>query len=105
MSHRSAYIGRLAQCSVKNPIRFALLLCLTAQHCWSTVFTTNAVISETNFAYDGQDIVIDGATVAIDGLHAFNSLLLTNGAVLTRSAVLVRAISDESVIDAGRNPV
>jgi hypothetical protein len=32
-----------------------------------------------------QDIVIDGATVAIDGPHAFNSLLLTNGAVLTHS--------------------
>jgi hypothetical protein len=48
----------------------------------AAVFTTNLTITETNFAYDGQDIVIDGATAAIDGPHAFNSLLLTNGAVL-----------------------
>jgi len=50
------------------------------------IFTTNAIIAEANAAFDGQEIVIDGAvTVAIDGPHAFNSLLLTNGAVLTVS--------------------
>jgi hypothetical protein len=32
------------------------------------------------------DLVIDGPIVAIDGPHAFNSLLLTNGAVLTDNA-------------------
>ncbi len=31
-------------------------------------------------------ILIHGATASIDGPHAFNSLLLTNGAVLTGSA-------------------
>ncbi len=49
-------------------------------------FTTSTRISETNTAYGGQDIVLDGnITVTIDGPHAFNSLLLTNGAVLTHS--------------------
>ena len=48
----------------------------------AAVFTTNAVISESNTNYDGQDIVIDAATVAIDGPHAFHSLVLTNGAML-----------------------
>ena len=33
----------------------------------AAVFTTNLALSETNFAYDGQDIVIDGVTVAITG--------------------------------------
>ena len=44
-------------------------------------------ISETNPIYDGLDLVISGAgvTVAVVGPHAFNSLLLTNGAVLTPS--------------------
>jgi hypothetical protein len=51
----------------------------------AAVFTNNLTLTETNFAYDGQDIVIDGATVVIDGPSAFNSLLLTNGAVLTHS--------------------
>ena len=48
----------------------------------AAVFTTSATLSESDTNYDGQDIVIDGATVAIDGPHAFNSLLLTHGAVL-----------------------
>jgi hypothetical protein len=53
----------------------------------TAVFTTNAVISETNAASDGQAIVSSsaGVVVAIDGSHAFNSLLVTNGAVLTLS--------------------
>ncbi|MCW5553069.1 MAG: hypothetical protein KIS67_13030 [Verrucomicrobiae bacterium] len=48
-------------------------------------FTNAVVISETNTNYDGQDIIIDGPTVAIDGPHSFNSVPLTNNAVLTRS--------------------
>ena len=51
----------------------------------TTTFTTSALISETNTAYNGQDIVVSGATLTVDGPHAFNSLLLTNGAVLTHS--------------------
>lgn len=49
-------------------------------------FTTPATLSETDTAYDSQDIAIDGTTVTIDGAHSFNSLLLTNSAVLTHSA-------------------
>ena len=49
----------------------------------AATFTNNVTLTETNNTYDGQDIVISGATVTIDGPHSFNSLLLTNGAVLT----------------------
>ncbi|MCW5553064.1 MAG: Ig-like domain-containing protein [Verrucomicrobiae bacterium] len=48
-------------------------------------FTNAVTISETDTNYDGQDIIVDGATVTIDGPHSFNSLLLTNNAVLTHS--------------------
>jgi hypothetical protein len=48
-------------------------------------FTNAVTISETNTTYDGQDIVVNGATVTINGTHRFNSLLLTNNAVLTHS--------------------
>jgi hypothetical protein len=47
-------------------------------------FTTPTTISETDTTYDGQDIVISGTTVAIDGAHSFNSLLLTNNAAIAR---------------------
>jgi len=51
----------------------------------AAVFTNNLTITESNTSFDGQDIVIDGATLTVDGRHSFNSLLLTNGAVLTHS--------------------
>jgi hypothetical protein len=44
-------------------------------------FTTNALITEADTSFDGQDMVVSGATLTVDGRHAFNSLLLTNGAV------------------------
>jgi hypothetical protein len=46
------------------------------------LFTNATTIAETNTTYDGQDIVVSGTAecgmqnaVAIDGFHAFNSLL------------------------------
>ena len=51
----------------------------------AATFTNNVTLSETNTAYDGQDIIVDGATVTIDGPHSFNSVRLTNNAVLTHS--------------------
>ena len=46
-------------------------------------FVINARIGEYDNSFDGQDIVVSGATLTVDGRHSFNSLLLTNGAVLT----------------------
>ena len=63
------------------PLLLAVLL--NVPSALAATFTTGFTITETNLTYDGQDIVISGATVAIDGPHGFNSLLLTNGAVLT----------------------
>src|SRR5207253_138731 len=52
----------------------------------NTVFTSPAVISESNTSYEGQDIAIKGTTVTIDGPHQFNSVHLIDGAALTHSA-------------------
>src|SRR5688572_17203462 len=50
------------------------------------VFSTGTTIGESNFTFDGQDIVINGATVAINGPHSFNSVEVINGGVLTHTA-------------------
>ena len=52
----------------------------------AAVFTNSLTIAETDTAYVGQDIVISNTVVTINGPHSFNSLLLTNAAVLTHSA-------------------
>jgi hypothetical protein len=78
----------------------------------SAVFTTNTVISETNTAYDGQHIVISGATFPNSHLELrpshllHGSLFLTHGAVLTHSPCTASAthrlaprMSRETAID------
>ena len=82
-------LGRFTRhASRLRPLTTVLFLLISvlcpATSALAAIFTSNTTITETNLAYEGQDIVISGAgvTVAIDGPHAFNSLLLTNGAVL-----------------------
>ena len=86
----SASVGEKAgvRCRLRSLVLlfacFAVLLPAPAQ-----VWLTNSLtLSETNPTYDGADLVISGAWVAVamDGPPAFNSLLLTNGTVLTHSA-------------------
>ncbi|MFV1968516.1 MAG: hypothetical protein ACC628_24095 [Pirellulaceae bacterium] len=52
----------------------------------SVTLSTDLTISETEFTYDGEDLLIDGATVAIDGPHSFNSIHVVNGGKVTHSA-------------------
>ena len=68
-----------------NGLAFAFVGLLVWQQVKAAEFTNNALITETDTAYDGQDIVVSGATLTVDGRHSFNSLLLTNGAVPTNS--------------------
>ena len=49
-------------------------------------FTTNTLIGSANLAYEGQDIVIQGCTVTVNGAHGFNSLSLLSTGVLTHAA-------------------
>ena len=57
----------------------------------AATFTTAVTISEGDTTYDGQDIVVNGATLTGNGAHRFASLLLTNGAVLTHSPCMAAA--------------
>ena len=49
----------------------------------AVTFTGNVSISEGDTTYDGQDIIVDGATATINGAHSFTSLSLTR--CLTRT--------------------
>ena len=75
---------------MQRSVIVALLLTVASGACFcgsaaGATFTTPATIAAGDFSYDGQDIVVDGTTVTIDGLHAFNSLIVMNGSVLTHS--------------------
>jgi hypothetical protein len=61
---------------------FILALLLGAARSQGITFTTNTTIIEGDITYNGQDVIVDGATVTINGAHSFNSVLLTNNAVL-----------------------
>lgn len=93
---------------VRGILLFALLTQLSTfnpQLNAAVTFTNLASISETNTAYDGQDIFVDGAAVTIDGPHSFNSVLLTNDAVLIHSPCTpprrISSISSELASGAG----
>jgi hypothetical protein len=77
----------------------------------ATTFTNGTTISVGNTNYDGTDIVISNCTVTVDGPHAFSSLLVAGGGVLTHSyspnGVISNLLSvvDESQVLNGTNPV
>ena len=52
----------------------------------ATLFTSPGVISSSDSTHDGQDLVIRGVSVTIDGAHSFSALQLLEGAVLAHSA-------------------
>jgi hypothetical protein len=61
--------------------------CALLSQCASgAVLTNDTLIDVGNLAYDGQDLVVSGCTVTINGPHSFLNLRLTNHAVLTHSA-------------------
>jgi hypothetical protein len=54
------------------PLLLLLFVCLAcfAVPTPAAIFTTNLTLTETNFTYDGQDIVVSGATLTVDGRHS-----------------------------------
>ncbi len=52
----------------------------------AVTFTTNTLIAAGDATYDGQDVVVDGCMVTINGHHPFNSMTVVNGGTLTHSA-------------------
>ncbi len=47
------------------------------------LFATNAAITNGDLTYEGYDLEVDNCTLTVDGSHSFQSLVLTNAAVLT----------------------
>ena len=62
----------------------ALLLATIIAH--AATFTSDTVIGINNTNFDGQDIAVTNCTLTIDGRHAFLSVNLLNGAVLSHSS-------------------
>ncbi len=69
------------------PLRLAtlLLFLLTIGQLSAVVFTTSTNISPADMSFDGADVVVSNCTVTVDGAHSFNSVLVTNGGVLTHT--------------------
>ncbi|MBN1510598.1 MAG: hypothetical protein JXB13_01155, partial [Phycisphaerae bacterium] len=67
-------------------LSFVGALFWTATPVRAVTFTTNTQIACTDATYDGQDIVVDGCTLTVDCDHAFNSLTVINGGVVTHTA-------------------
>ena len=57
-----------------------------------STFSVDTTISATDTSYDNQDIVVNGATLTIDGPHVFSNLTLINSAVLTHSVAATQKL-------------
>ncbi len=49
------------------------------------IFTSSTYIATGDYSYDGQDIVINGCVLTIDGEHQFNSLQIINNGIVNHS--------------------
>lgn len=69
-----------------------------------TLITENTVIAENDMAIDGHEVVVDGCTLTLDGVHVLERLLLTNSATVTHSSDspgLVLTVLETATIPAG----
>jgi hypothetical protein len=77
----------------------------------ATTFTNDTAISVANTNYDGANIVVTNCTVTVDGPHAFSSLLVAAGGVLTHSfspngsISNIFSVANESQVLNDTNPV
>jgi hypothetical protein len=53
----------------------------------ATVFTSDTTIAVDDTTFDGADIVVTNCTLTVDGPHAFNSLQVRKGGVLTHTQI------------------
>lgn len=64
----------------------AVLLALTPVLLRAVTFTADTTIGVGNTTYDGQDVVVSGCTLTVNGPHSFSSLQLVLSGVLTHTA-------------------
>ena len=86
------------------------LIALACVPAFATTFTNNTSIGVGNTNYDGTAIVVTNCTLTVDGPHAFSSVLVAAGGVLTHSFYPGGTISNllfitnESQVLSGTNP-
>ena len=61
------------------------VMALACARSLATTFTNDTTIGVSNTNYDGSAIVVTNCTVKVDGPHAFASVLVAAGGVLTHS--------------------
>ncbi|MGO8697669.1 MAG: beta strand repeat-containing protein [Limisphaerales bacterium] len=95
---------------LKNRTLFALLagILTTAHPASAALFTTNTAIAAGDTNYDGEDILVMGCTVTIDGPHTFSDLFIFENGIVTHSPFtngagvgLSLIVSNSVFIDAG----
>src|SRR6266403_498864 len=97
--------------SISHKLGAALLLLGQLITSSAAVFTSDTLLNASNTNYDGQSIVLSNCTVTIDGPHAFASLQVGAGGVLTHSFSangninLTAQVADEPQILLGTNAV
>ncbi len=64
----------------------AVLLALAPALLRAATFSTDTIIGVGNATYDGQDIVVSGCTLTVNGPHSFNSLQVISSGILTHTA-------------------
>jgi hypothetical protein len=88
-----------------------ITLILVRLPAFATTFTNDTTINANDTNYEGEDIIVTNCTVTVDGPHAFSSLIVAAGGVLTHSfspdGVISNLLSvvDESQTLNGTNPV
>ncbi|MCF6288626.1 MAG: hypothetical protein L3J53_05240 [Proteobacteria bacterium] len=66
-------------------IAIGIILMIAAFPSLAVTINTDTTITASDVSYDNQDIIVDAATLTIDGSHTFLDFQLINGAVLTHS--------------------
>lgn len=62
------------------PIALAAVLAALPAGAQTVVFSANATIADTDLTYEGRDIVVQGCTLTVNGVHSFNSLTVQRSA-------------------------
>jgi hypothetical protein len=80
-----------------------IIVLLGAAPVRAVTFFTPVTIAESDTTYDGQDIVVSGCAVTINGVHSFASLTVQDGGTITHSPGIPMnlTISGEVVVMTG----
>ena len=76
---------------VDEDVYFATMTIIDEEHL--VTLSEDTSIADGDATYDGQDIVVDGATVTVDGTHSFHSIEIRGGGSITHSTATTESES------------